>query len=345
MAQNYTTESPLKVFEAFAGIGTQRMALNNLNIPHEVVAISEINEYAIKSYEAIHGKVNNLGDISVLSPQDIPDHDLFTYSFPCQSLSSYGLRGGLERGTGTTSSLLWDCERVIKHKRPRYLLMENVKALVNKTNLPHFNEWLTLLEGYGYTSYYRVINANDFGVTQNRERVFVVSILDDGTPYQFPEPTLLTTSFSHYLESQVDDKYYLSEERVKKVLAKKNYQSRRAFGEEPIYLEELPHIEILGTVYYTASERFQQTIYGQGSRTVKAGNNDLSVVLLNHQDQTVRIRRLTPLECFRLMGVSDEDFYKAQGVCSNTQLYKQAGNAIVVKVLEALFSQLNLVTE
>lgn len=345
MAQHYTKDTPLRVFEAFAGIGTQRMALNNLNIPHEVVAISEIDEYAIKSYEAIHGSVNNLGDISVLATQDIPDHDLFTYSFPCQSLSTYGLRGGLERGTGTTSSLLWDCERVIKHKRPRYLLMENVKALVNKANLSYFNEWLTLLEGYGYHTYYQVINARDFGVPQNRERVFALSILDDDTPYQFPEPTPLITSFSQYLDSQVDGKYYLSEERVQKVLTNKDYRSRRAFGEEPIYLKGTSHIEILGTVYYTASERFQQTIYGQGSRTVKAGNNDLSVVLLNHQDQTVSIRRLTPLECFRLMGVSDEDFYKAQEVCSNTQLYKQAGNAIVVKVLDALFSQLNLVTE
>ena len=345
MAQHYTKEAPLKVFEAFAGIGTQRMALNNLTIPHEVVAISEIDEYAIKSYEAIHGKVNNLGDISVLSTQDIPDHDLFTYSFPCQSLSSYGLRGGLERGTGTTSSLLWDCERVIKDKRPRYLLLENVKALVNKVNLPYFKEWLTLLEGYGYTSYYRVINAKDFGVPQNRERVFVVSILDDDTPYQFTEPTPLTTSFSHYLESQVDDKYYLSAERVQKELANKDYRSRVYFGEEPIYLKGSSHIEILGKVYYTASERFQRAIYGQGSRTVKAGNNDLSVVLLNHQDQSVRIRRLTPLECFRLMGVNDDDFYKAQGVCSNTQLYKQAGNTIVVQVLEALFSQLNFKSE
>lgn len=342
MVQHYTKDAPLKVFEAFAGIGTQRMALDNLNIPHEVVAISEIDKYAIKSYEAIHGPVNNLGDISVIDPQDIPDHDLFTYSFPCQSLSTYGLRGGLERGTGTTSSLLWDCERVIKHKRPRYLLMENVKALVNKTNLPHFNEWLTLLEGYGYTSYYRVINARDFGIPQNRERVFVVSILDDDTPYQFPEPTPLATSFSQYLDSQVDDKYYLSEERVQKVLANKDYRSRRAFGEEPIYLTGIPHIEILGTVYYTASERFQGTIYGQGSRTVKAGNNDLSVVLLNHQDQSVRIRRLTPLECFRLMGCSDEDFNKADQVSSNTQLYKQAGNAIVVDVLEGIFGNLFL---
>ena len=113
----------LRVFEAFAGVGSQRMALQNIGIEHEVVAISEIDNFAIASYEAIHGKVNNLGDISKLEEKDIPDHDLFTYSFPCQDISLAGKQGGFEKGSGTRSSLLWECNRVIESKKPKYLLL------------------------------------------------------------------------------------------------------------------------------------------------------------------------------------------------------------------------------
>src|SRR5699024_7885119 len=108
----------LRVFEAFAGYGSQRMALRNLGIEHEVVAISEIDKFAIASYEAIHGETNNLGDISKIDAQEIPDHDLFTYSFPCTNLSVAGKQAGFEKGSGTDSSLLWECQRVFDNKKP-----------------------------------------------------------------------------------------------------------------------------------------------------------------------------------------------------------------------------------
>ena len=122
----------LRVFESFAGIGTQRMALKRLGINHEVIGISEIDKFAIKSYEAIHGETKNYGDISKIDPNDLPDFDLFTYSFPCQDISMAGKQKGLKKGSGTRSSLLWECERIIEAKRPKYLLMENVKNLVGK---------------------------------------------------------------------------------------------------------------------------------------------------------------------------------------------------------------------
>lgn len=204
----------IKVFEAFSGIGTQRMALRNLGIEHEVVAIAEIDKYALKSYEAIHGDCPNLGDISKIDPNTIPDHDLFTYSFPCQDISVAGKGKGFEKGSGTRSGLLWECEKVIRAKKPKYLLMENVKNIVSKKFKPGFEEWLKALEEIGYTNYYSVLNAKDFGIPQNRERVFCVSILGYHEPYIFPEKQELTIRLKDVLEDEVDEKYYLSEERV-----------------------------------------------------------------------------------------------------------------------------------
>ena len=159
----------LKVFEAFSGYGSQSIALRNLGISHKVVAISEIDKYAIKAYEAIHGPTLNLGDISKIKVEDIPEHDIFTYSFPCQDLSVAGKQAGLHKGT--RSGLLYECEKIIEHCRPKYLLLENVKNLVGKKFKPQFDEWLDYLESLGYTSYWKVLNAKDYGIPQNRESI------------------------------------------------------------------------------------------------------------------------------------------------------------------------------
>ena len=204
----------LRVFEAFAGYGSQSIALRNLGIEYEVVAISEIDKYAIKAYEAIHGPTNNLGDICKINPSDIPDHDLFTYSFPCQDLSVAGKQAGL--GKGTRSGLLYECEKIIEAKKPKYLLLENVKNLVGKKFKPQFDEWLEYLEGLGYTNYWQVLNAKDYGVPQNRERVFVVSILGDHKPYKFADKIPLDKCIVDILEDEVDEKYYLSKEIQKR---------------------------------------------------------------------------------------------------------------------------------
>ena len=209
----------LRVLENFAGIGTQRMALENLGIEHEVVGITEIDKFAIKSYEAVHGEVNNLGDISLVDPNDVPDHDLFTYSFPCQDISVAGKGKGFEKGAGTRSGLLWECEKVIRAKKPKYLLMENVKNLVSKKFLPGFEEWLTALEELGYTNYWQVLNAKDYGIPQNRERVFCVSILGEHEPYEFPEKETLELRLKDILEHEVDEKFYLDNDKAKQLIA------------------------------------------------------------------------------------------------------------------------------
>lgn len=338
----------LKVFEAFSGIGTQHMALRNLNLDYEVVAIAEIDKYAIKSYEAIHGKSNNVGDISKLKAENIPDHDLFTYSFPCQDISLAGRQNGFKKDSGTRSSLLWECNRVIELKKPKYLLLENVKNLVGKRFKDDFDDWLMHLETLGYTNYWQVVNAKDYGVPQNRERVFVVSILGEHDPYVFPEPLPLTIELKDILEKEVADKYYLSDDKVSTL--KRNSQNkghtinssdwwglnRNQTQNAIIAASRGRYVKYDG---YTGRRTEQHLeINKQGtSNTLTSVQKDNYVI-----EPPFRLRKLTPKECWRLMGCTDEDFHKAEAVNSNTQLYKQAGNAIVVDVLEHLFRQLFL---
>ena len=135
-------KNKIRVFEAFAGYGSQSMALHRLGIDYEVVGISEIDKYAIQAYMAVHGDTPNYGDISNIEWESVPDFDLFTYSFPCQDISVVGVQKGLSEGSGTRSSLLWECRKAIESKRPKYLLMENVKALTQNKFRPYLKKWM-----------------------------------------------------------------------------------------------------------------------------------------------------------------------------------------------------------
>ena len=185
------------------------MALRRLGIDFEVVGISEIDKYAIQAYMAVHGDTPNYGDISNIEWESVPDFDFLTYSFPCTDISTAGQQKGLAEGSGTRSSLLWECRKAIEAKRPKYLLMENVKNLVSKKFTPYMKEWLRFLEGQGYSNYTKVLNAKDFGVPQNRERVFMVSILGDAS-FHFPKPLTLEKRLKDVLERDVDESFYLS---------------------------------------------------------------------------------------------------------------------------------------
>lgn len=202
-------KNKIRVFEAFAGYGSQSMALRRLGIDFEVVGISEIDKYAIQAYMAVHGDTPNYGDISNIEWESVPDFDFLTYSFPCTDISTAGQQKGLAEGSGTRSSLLWECRKAIEAKRPKYLLMENVKNLVSKKFTPYMKEWLRFLEGQGYSNYTKVLNAKDFGVPQNRERVFMVSILGDAS-FHFPKPLTLEKRLKDVLERDVDESFYLS---------------------------------------------------------------------------------------------------------------------------------------
>ena len=511
----------LKLFEAFAGIGTQRMSLRNIGVDFESVGISEIDIHAILSYANIHDgldavdkmfiypskeemikflenknigmdfktkkvklpknlvKLQQLyravivskcyGDVCLLNPSDLPDMDIFTYSFPCTDISVAGQQQGVIKGQ-TRSGLLYECEKIIEVKRPKYLLLENVKNLVGKKFKEQFDEWLNYLESLGYTSYWKVLNAKDYGVPQNRERVFVVSILnDEDKNYIFPQKQILNIRLKDILQSQVEEKYYLSEEvqaRFKPNDKFKNmdgnivgttapefrtigqrdlcYHEKSIMGalvatdyKQPKQIVELNKnkqnaIEIIkhledteqlneeiitcdmsinnpkakdiancitarydcgvsnnrsigvavvervggcfdtdtsthqaGSVYNengiaptldTMQGGYRQPCIQVDGKLECDGWHDIETRVHNVDglapcvetrnrskyidNVSYRIRKLTPLECWRLMGCSDEDFYKAKQFNSDSQLYKQAGNAIVVNVLEAIFKNL-----
>lgn len=309
----------IKVFEAFAGIGTQRMALRNLGIEHEVVGISEIDKYAIQSYQVIHGETMNFGDISKINPNNLPDFDLFTYSFPCQDLSLAGKQQGMVK-CQTRSGLLYECEKIIETKRPKYLLLENVKQLVGKKFYPQFQEWLGYLESLGYTNYWEVLNAKDFNVPQNRERVFVVSILDDKF-FEFKyNKQDFTNSF--FLDKTTENTYSKLNEKLKKQIN-----------------SILPKINSFVFCELRCDEgirTFKNNLCGTLRTIDGCGNKHI----IMQQDNEIIFRKLTPNECWRLMGINDDDFQKASQYASKAQLYKQAGNAIVVPVLEMIFKNL-----
>lgn len=211
----------LKVFTAFSGYDSQCMALDRLHrhnpdFNYELVGWAEIDKYAIAAHNAVYPQwaERNYGDISRIDWQQVPDFDLFTYSSPCQDFSQAGKQAGGTEGSGTRSSLLWECRRAILAKKPKYLLMENVAALVSQKFIRLFNAWQLELESYGYRNFAKVLNAKDYGVPQNRERIFMVSILDESARYEFPQPMPLTLRLKDVLEDKVDERYYLSEQAL-----------------------------------------------------------------------------------------------------------------------------------
>ena len=475
----------MRILELFAGYGSQALALENLGIEF-VSDISEIDPYAIKAYNQIHGETHNWGDITKIDETQLPHYDLITYSSPCQDFSVAGLGRGGDEGSGTRSSLLWECERIIRAVKPKYLLMENVKNLVSEKHKHNFIRWLRVLEMMGYRNFWQVLNAKDYGVPQNRERVFVVSILGGGQ-YLFPNKIKLEKRLKDILEPNVDEKYYLSDDLIGKLSANiqkdicgiircggrgsldKNHSwdivieslacasrgrnpenpSDRTVGApteqrleinesgcsntltsvqkdnyvlEPLHIKEAtakgyaeaydgdsvtldqPNSETrrgrvgkqisntlttacnigviqLGNIVETDSfggnpqcgsvypadgcSPTLNTLQG-GGREPKIlqkgiGNNpnkfefngfhNVSPALMASDSKNIkcysegyRIRKLTPRECWRLMGVKDEQYDKLHDI-SNTQLYKMAGNSIVVDVLMGIFKNLFLSDE
>lgn len=423
----------MRILELFAGYGSQAMALERLGLDF-VSDISEIDKYAIQAYNQLHGETFNYGDVCKIDETKLPYYDLITYSSPCQDFSVAGKQAGGEKGSGTRSSLLWECERIIRAVMPKYLLMENVKALTSKKFMPLFQRWLNTLESIGYQNYWKVLNAKDYGVPQNRERVFVVSILGGGN-YEFPQPIKLEKRLKDVLEPIVDEKYYLSDTCLKNIKQTSFHSERDRIQEkdysdtlrardfkgpkcvvEPFALDEqnqyVRQDGCVGTLTTdgsspkhnnrvveplicasrgrnpdnpsdrSAGQHLEQRIEVNESgcsntlTSVEKDNYVLEPSIIQEPvnlypnsgnpqagrvynvegispamdtcsggnrmpkiTEQYRIRKLTPRECWRLMGVKDEDFNKLHDI-SNSQLYKMAGNSIVVDVLYGIFKNL-----
>lgn len=215
----------LKLLSLFTGIGAFEKALKRLNIEYELVGFSEIDKFAIKSYCAVHNETEdkNLGDISKIDINKLPEFDIMTWGFPCQDISIAGKMKGIKKGE-TRSGLYYEGYRILKEKLPRYSVIENVKNLTSKRFSSQFNMILNDLSELGYTSYWKVLNAKNYGIPQNRERVFIISIRDDVAKnnFCFPEPIPLNKKLKDLLEKDVDEKYYLSEKGVERLIVKNN---------------------------------------------------------------------------------------------------------------------------
>ena len=410
----------LKVLELFAGIGACSKALTNLGIDYEIVDAVEIDKYAIKSFNAIHG--------TNFEPQDIREWDkdvevdLIMHGSPCQDFSIAGKQAGGDRGSGTRSSLMYETLRIVKKLKPKYVVWENVKNILSQRHVHNWDAYAEYMEELGYTNYCQVLNAKDYGIPQNRERVFTISIknyfdveynCDLAVDFNFPEPFPLTLRLKDFLEDDVDEKYYVKKTN-NLVFGKKRVHwdnSGKGYGSQQdraVYENGLsptlsrcnshgdkaqvcivasrgrnpqnPSDKIPGD--HRLEQRLEPRFDGMTNtitsvqkdnyvaiRTANKQGYDLATdgdgIDLAYPDSSTRrgrvghgvsktlptsdsqgvmdgyrIRKLTPKECWRLMGFDDKDFEKAAMVNSNTQLYKQAGNSIVVNILEGIMEEL-----
>lgn len=430
-----------KLFEAFAGVGCQHMAFNRLGIDVEMVGISEIDQSAIRSYMAIHGETKNWGSICDVHGKDLPQIDVLTYSFPCTDLSKAGVQKGLSKDT--RSGLVYEVLRILhelddEHRLPKVLIMENVVDLVQVKFIKQFQEIQFELEQLGYSNYTEVMNAKDFGVAQNRDRVFMVSILGDYY-YEFPKPFPLVKRLKDYLETSVDEKYYISK-KMYDGMSKTSFNSyklenkiqdgdgyvstllaryegspqlvdeNQCFGELNAKEELCEKMLATGELKEGDMIRHSYTKHRMAFENARTENSDnvssclttrpdtLGVVVSSMIDDDgnvrryldspivdqfnvgdcadisfpngynkgkrvydgyapalnltttkdnfvvkqhdLRIRKLTPRECWRLMGIQDDEYDRASQVTKPSQLYKQAGNGIVVDVFAAILKNM-----
>jgi len=484
----------IKLFSLFSGIGAFEKALERLKVEYELVGFSEIDKYAIKSYCAIHNvsEDKNYGDIKLINENALPVFDIMTWGFPCQDISIAGKLRGIKEGE-TRSGLYYEGYRILKAKMPKVSIIENVKNLTSKRFSNEFNSILKDLSDLGYNNYWQVLNAKDYGIPQNRERVFIISIRKDvdNNKFTFPDKIPLQLKLKNILEEVVDDKYYLTEKGIGRLIKKNNKLIRnndnpevssciiagyhKMDGRNNQYVSEENKPKRIGGIYDTEERKrqagsvydpnsisptlttmfpggdkqpfvlvnegtkkgssearegdsinisypnnmkkrgrvgkevsqtiltspnmavvenankpiclnankkvsIQDRIYDEEgisatvtasefrpriaerkmfnsyndreikdiapTQTANCGCSTSSAAVLISEDgkSYLKIRKLTPLECWRLMGFDDKDFYKAKNVgISDTQLYRQAGNSIVVNVLQFIFGNLSKV--
>lgn len=221
----------VKILELFGGIGACSKALERLKIDYQIADYVEIDKYAVKSFNAIHN--------TNFEPQDIRkwdkdiEVDLIMHGSPCQDFSLAGKQAGGDKDSGTRSSLMYETIRIVEKLKPKYVIWENVKNLLSKKHIHNFNAYLETMEKLGYNSYYQVLNAKDYGIPQNRERVFTISMRKDiNKVFTFPKKQELKLKLKDMLENEVDEKYYLSDEVINKIKASNFMQERKRIQEK-----------------------------------------------------------------------------------------------------------------
>lgn len=339
----------IRLMTLFSGYDSQALAMERLkrhfpDFDYELVAWCENDEYPIKAHNALfpQWKDRNIGDITTVDIDSIPNCDIATWSYPCTDISTAGQQAGLEEGSGTRSSLGWCAIEIFRQKKPSVLVMENVKPLVSSRFMPSFQKMIDALTEIGYTSYFKVLNAKDYGVPQNRERVFMVSILDNSKKYYFFEGIELKERLRDRIEKNVDKSYWLRDDLVQRIPS--------SLRVDNLYKDES---KILKIGNYTPSGHSACNVISENGISPTIMENHGSVCSFVSQVENIEdgnvildgkpyiARKLTEREMFRLMDVDDEYIDKMQlaGIPKSKQ-YKLAGNSIVVNVLYYIFKSL-----
>lgn len=387
----------IRVFTLFSGYESQLMALMLLTMKHPkykfvLVGWCEIDDAAIRSHNSVFPEYAHVHykDVTKIEWSTVPDFDLLFYSSCCQSLSLTGAMEGMEKGSGTQSSLIWYVLDAIKAKKPKYCILENVKNIISKTFMPSFIDWMRAVDAEGYHSVAKVLNSSNFGIPQNRERLFMVSIRDDiKQVFHFPKSVKMTKRIEDLFEESVDEKYYHSHQEVVKYLLalseKQVDETLVAIGEPTggvmvlqmvsltcknnCGVAVIPTLKASGYEFGTY-KNFCSTGYYPQVAVLEVWQKDastgidynsiidssvcveekitnysrtsiLDVVNNLKPTQYLRLRNMTPREQFRFMGVREEYIDKLlKSGNDDKELYKQAGNSIVVDVLCHLFASL-----
>lgn len=306
----------IQILELFGGIGSPRIALRNLGIPVKAIDYVEIDEKAVRSYNAMFSEELNYKTQSVVGWNLKPD--ILIHGSPCQDFSIAGHQKGAEQGSETRSSLMWETIRIIQNMgewKPKYVIWENVKNVLSKHMKANFDRYISEMEKLGYVSNYSILDARDFGLPQARERVFTVSVLN-GEKFTFDD--LIRTPMKDLTE------LLLSNEEVPAVYDVTQPSVYSAIGKTGI-----KRATVIKEFAYTITTRQDRT----PAQVIDCGNG--------------RFRYLTELECWRLQGYKDQDFYKAKTVQKRngryyTALYNQAGNSIPVNIFESILRKIIL---
>ena len=309
----------LNVLELFGGIGAIKKALIRQKIPHKTVDYVELDKNCVKSYNALYDEEFEPKSIVDYHPPD-EKIDLLMHGSPCQDFSRSGLKKGGTKGSGTRSSLLFETIRIIEEMniKPKVVLWENVKGVLDRNLRTSFFHYLKEMERLRYENKYEILNAMDFGIPQKRERIFVVSILENN-PFDFVKlEKIQARDISEFLEKDTSNLYEVRQESM-----------LRYIRGEPKNNNFRGRLKVIDKFAYTISTK-QVRIPNSG--IIDLGNG--------------KYRYLTERECFRLMGFDDEDFNKLKAIYPGRKgklssiLYKQAGNSIVVNVLEAILKEI-----
>ena len=305
---NNDSKKEFKYIDLFAGIGGIRMPFQNLG--GECVFSSEIDKYAAQTYEANYGEKPS-GDITQINAESIPNFDILLAGFPCQAFSIAGKRKGFE---DTRGSMFFEVERILEEKKPKSFLLENVKGLTNHDHGRTFKIMLDILENkLGYKVYYKVLNAKNFGLPQNRERIMIVGFKNHNIDFKFPEEINKETKVGDILIDNPDSKYTISDKiwESHQLRKERNRAKGNGFGYS-LFNDESPYTSTISARYY----------------------KDGSEILIEQEGKNPR--KLTPREAARLQGYPDS--FKI--VVSDTQAYKEFGNSVPVNMINAVAQEM-----